>query len=47
MTTGHSVIAGQDLVSSLWAMSGDADDARDALAVLTLLASERLVTRIG
>ena len=47
VTTCHSVIAGQDLVSSLWAMSGDADDARDALAVLTVLASERIVTQIG
>ena len=47
VTTCHSVIAGQDLVSSLWAMSGDADDARNALTVLTLLASERIVTQIG
>lgn len=47
LATCHSVIAGQDLVSSLWATSGDADDARDALAVLTQLASKRIVTQIG
>ena len=47
VTTCHSVIAAEDLVSSLWVRSGDADDAKDALGVLTVLAGERIVTQIG
>ncbi len=45
-TICHSVIASQDLVSSLWVRSGDADGAKDAMAVLTLLAAERIKTQI-
>jgi hypothetical protein len=41
------VLAAQDLLSSLWVASSDAGDAKDALATLTTLAAERIVTRIG
>ena len=47
VTICHSVVAAQDLVSSLWTMSGDAEAARDALGVLTLLATERIKTQVG
>jgi hypothetical protein len=46
VTVCHSVVAAQDLVSSLWTMSGDADSATDALGVLTLLATERIRAQV-
>jgi hypothetical protein len=46
VTVCHSVIAAQDLVSSLWTMSEDADGAKDALGVLTLLATERIRAQV-
>ena len=46
VTLRHSVLAAQDLLSSLW-LASDAGDAREALASLTSLAAERIVTRIG
>jgi len=46
VTVCHSVVAAQDLVSSLWTLSGDADGAKDALGVLTLLATERIRAQV-
>ena len=47
VTICTSVIASQDLVSSLWAMSGDAGDAKEAMAALTLLAAARIQAQAG
>jgi len=47
VTICHSVLAAQDLVSSLWVRSGDAGAAKDAMAVLTQLASERIDRQIS
>ena len=47
VTICHSVLAAQDLLSSLWVASSDAADAKDGLAALTGLAAERIVTQIG
>ncbi len=46
-TICHSVIAAQDLVSSLIVRSGDGDAAKDAVAVLTRLAAERITTQVS
>ena len=43
----HSVLAAQDLVSSLWVASGDKAEAEEALAVLTPLAAQRIQAQIG
>jgi hypothetical protein len=47
VTICHSVLAAQDVLSSLWVSSSDAKDAKDGLATLTDLAAERIVTQIG
>ena len=46
VTSCHSVIAAQDLVSSLWVLSGDADKAKKGLAALTGLAAKRIEAQI-
>ena len=46
VTICHSVIAAQDLISSLWVMSGDADEAKSGLAALTLLAAKRIQAQV-
>ncbi len=46
-TVCHSVIAAQDLVSSLIVSSGDDEGAKDAVAVLTRPAAERITTQVS
>ena len=46
VTSCHSVIAAQDLISSLWVLSGDADKAEKGLAALTGLAAKRIAAQI-
>jgi hypothetical protein len=46
VTVCHSVLAAQDLVSSLWVRSGSAEEAKDGMAALTLLAAERIKAQI-
>ena len=46
VTICHSVIAAQDLISSLWVRSGDADEAKAGLAALTLLAAKRIQAQV-
>ena len=43
----HSVIAEQDLVSSIWVIAGSKDEALDALGAVTLLAAERIRVQVS
>ncbi|WP_392544909.1 hypothetical protein [Oryzobacter telluris] len=42
----HSVFAEQDLISSIWVISGDREDALDGLRVMTALAAKRIEAQI-
>lgn len=42
----HSVFASQDLISSIWVMADEKDEALDALGVMTALAAKRIEVQI-
>ncbi|WP_377643856.1 hypothetical protein [Oryzobacter terrae] len=42
----HSVFAEQDLISSIWVIANQKDDALDALGVMTALAAKRIEVQI-
>ncbi|HET7821113.1 MAG TPA: hypothetical protein VFL10_06270 [Ornithinibacter sp.] len=47
LTSCHSVVAAQDLVSSLWVLSEDAGKAKEGLAALTGLAARRIEAQVS